>query len=299
MLTYQMNIREQALQDFAKRRSRLFASLETPSDGAGATRHQAARQCFPAVRTPSLYSNGMRGKLHCFKAGGLIEHESALERDFYRLMEWDYGVDTFVAQPFKVPYKLKSGRNSHYTPDCFVISSDDVRGESGFYAPTAYEIKERSELDEKWPEIKHKLKAARSFLSESGFRFRLLTEDRIHPVFLKNIEFLLEFRGPRFLFRSLLTNEIVERLFTVAESAKGDFTPRYLLERTSDLAAQEEIIPWLWNLYTDYVFQCDLLVPLSLDTVSWLCGHAGRGMTNVGFPSKRPDWRHPDNDWRR
>lgn len=214
-------------------------------------------------------------------------------------MEWDYTVDTFVAQPFSVPYELPSGKVSHYTPDCFAISSDVFKSSGAKYAPTAFEIKTRQGLAEEWPRLKPKLRAARSFLSESGFRFRILTEDRIHPQFHKNIEFLLGYRGPRFLLRTNKEREIVDRIIWSVKRTNDDFTPRQVLARVSGVAAMDDIVPWLWNLYADYVFQCDLLKPLSLDTVSWCAGDAGGDIPNVGLPNRRADWRRAENDWRR
>lgn len=297
MRSYQMNIREAAIQELRLRRQRLVQALAS-SNGTLA-RNKIAASIFPMVRQPSTSNRGTKGHVHCFKAGGHVPHESDVERKFYQLMEWDYSVDTFVVQPFKVPYRLGNGRVSHYTPDCFTISSDMFAGDGPKYAPTAFEIKTREDLKEQWPELKPKLRAARSFLSESGFRFRLLTEDRIHPQFLKNIEFLLGYRGPRFMMRSAKEDQIVERLIWAVKRSNHDFTPRDLLTRVNDVAAREDVIPWMWNLYADYVFQCDLLVPLTLDTVSWRVGDAGADILNLGAADDRADWRHPDNDWRR
>lgn len=292
-----MNIREAAIQELRLRRQRLVQALAS-SNGTLA-RNKIAASIFPMVRHPSTSNRGTKGHVHCFKAGGHVPHESDVERKFYQLMEWDYSVDTFVVQPFKVPYRLGNGRVSHYTPDCFAISSDVFAGDGPKYAPTAFEIKTRDELKEQWSELKPKLRAARSFLSESGFRFRLLTEDRVHPQFLKNIEFLLGYRGPRFMMRSAKEDQIVERLIWAVKRSNDDFTPRDLLTRVNDVAAREDVIPWMWNLYADYVFQCDLLVPLTLDTVSWRVGDAGADILNLGAADDRADWRHPDNDWRR
>lgn len=298
MRTYQMNIRDEALRELSAKRKRLVDVLECPRD-LEVPRHMLAKTIFPPVREPSLYGRGNRGSVHCFKAGGLVAHESGVERDFFRIMEWDYTVDTFVAQPFKVPYRRPNGRNSHYTPDCFVMSDSFFRGKARIYEPTAFEIKTKQELEEDWDDLKPKFRAARSFLRESGFRFRLLTEDRIHPVFLTNISFLLNYRGTMYMRRKPNERTIVERFLQVVKQSNSDFTPNYLLSKACDLAPREQLIPWIWNLYADYVFQCDLLTPLTLDTVSWRCGEAARDIANCGFPSKRPDWRQPENDWRR
>ena len=298
MRTYQMNIREAAIQELRQRRLRLVQALAS-AEVTGAPRNKIGSTIFPMVRQPSNSNRGAKGHVHCFKAGGHVPHESDVERKFYQLMEWDYTVDTFVVQPFKVPFKRSNGKVTHYTPDCFAISSQLFSGRGPKYAPTAFEIKTREELDEEWPELKPKLRAARSFLAESGFRFRVLTEDRIHPRFLENVVFLLGYRGPRFMLRTKKEEEIVERLMWSVKRSNDDFTPRELLARVSDVAAREDIIPWMWNLYADYVFQCDLLVPLTLDTISWRVGDAGANMLNFGTADYRADWRQPENDWRR
>lgn len=128
---------------------------------------------------------------------------------------------------------------THYTPDCFAISSQLFSESGSKYAPTAFEIKTKEQLDEEWSELKPKLRAARSFLAESGFRFRILTEDRIHPQLLKNVEFLLGYRGPRFMLRTKKEEEIVERLMWAVKRSNDDFTPRDLLVGPAKFEFQE------------------------------------------------------------
>lgn len=298
MRSYQMNIRKDALRELAMRRTQLVQALACP-ENSQVPHHTLGKTIFPPVRQPSMYGRGTRGEVHCNKAGGLVHHESAVERDFFRIMEWDYTVDTFAVQPFKVQYERPNGRASHYTPDCFAISDKFFVGSASKYEPTAFEIKTRDDLRADWAELKPKLRAGRSFLVESGFRFRILTEDRIHPIFLTNINFLLKFRGPRFLLRSRAEALIIDRLMRYVKRKNDDFTPRELLDQFTGPEPREQVIPWMWNLYADYVLQCDLLTPLTLDTVSWRCGDAGEGIQNCGFPDKRADWRQPENDWRR
>jgi len=247
-----------------------------------------------------MYGRGNTGEVHCYKAGGLVHHESAVERDFFRIMEWDYTVDTFVVQPFQVPYKRADGRPTTYTPDCFAISYKLFIGTAPKYEPTAFEIKTRDDLRENWEDLKPKLRAGRNFLAEGGFRFRLLTENRINQVFLTNITFLLKFRGPRFMLRTPAEAKVIDRLMAyIRGKSDADFTPREVLDNYGGPETREQVIPWMWNLYADYVLHCDLLVPLTLDTVSWRRGDAGEGFANAGSPDFRADWRQPENDWRR
>ncbi len=88
-----MNIREEAIRDLNLRRERLVQALECQVAGE-IPHHKIGQSIFPLVRKPSMNGFGTRGSVHCYKAGGLVPHESAAERDFYRVMEWDYTVDT-------------------------------------------------------------------------------------------------------------------------------------------------------------------------------------------------------------
>lgn len=259
----------------------------------------AARALFPPLRQPSQYSRGTMGETYCYKAGGLVPHESALERDFYSVMEWDYTVDFFVAQACRVPYRKPTGDMGSFFPDCLVFSDKPFKGKAAKYAPTVYEIKSNAELDQGDPELLAKLDAAATFLKACGLRFQVLNEVLIDPTYLENIKFLLGFCGPRFFMRKPEESRIVAQIMRVVYPVEQEFTPEMILKSLEGLAPREQIIPWIWNLYSDYVFQCDLLKPLSLQTKSWRCGDAGDHMANCGLPDKRADWRQPENDWRR
>lgn len=296
MRRYQDAIREAAVKELAGRLGRLVRALECPADRETPS---AARTAFPPVRKPSPYGRGTDGEVFCFKAGGLVPYESALERDFYRVMEWDYTVDSFVAQPYKIPYCLPSGRLSMYTPDCFVLSYKFFQGGATKYEPTAFEIKYRSDFRERWPQDKAKYRSARSFMRDSGFRFRLLTEAQLNPCFVENITFLLGFRGTRFFTRTARERHLIDAIMEAVIPMENNFTPRQLLAALEGVAPRAQIIPWMWNLYSDYVFQCDLLEPLTLDTLSWRCGMASSMIANFGMPDRRADWRQDKNDWRR
>ena len=66
------------------------------ADGTAASRNKIGSTIFPLVRQPSNSNRGVKGHVHCYKAGGHVPHESDIERKFYQLMEWDYTVDTFA-----------------------------------------------------------------------------------------------------------------------------------------------------------------------------------------------------------
>ena len=104
-----------------------------------------------------------------------------------------------------------------------------------------------------------------------------------------------ELKWPSGLQRTRLQQVIVDDLHEWMLEAKRPFTPYELLDAVGGrYCPREEVIPWMWHLYAEYVIQCDILRPMKMDTISWRCGDCG-----VGFPADEPDWRHPENDWRR
>lgn len=259
----------------------------------------AARAEMPPQRQPSLYSHGHMGTIQSFKAGGAVDYESEVERSFFRIMEWDYTVDFFVAQPCSVPIQLPSEKLGRYTPDCMVISSPLFVREGEKYKPTVYEIKQQADLGNELRAMRPRLRTAIGFLRDAGFRFKLLTDSKINETFLANITFLLEFRGTRFMYRMREEGDIVQAIMDAVYEVQDGFNPEYILSKLEGNFPRENVIPWIWNLYADYVFHCDLLKPLTLRTLSWQSGDAADDMGNFGMPDYKADWRQPENDWRR
>lgn len=55
---------------------------------------------------------------------GVVEHESALERDFVTLTRFDLSVVGIESQPETIHWTDESGRAHRYTPDYCVVRAD-------------------------------------------------------------------------------------------------------------------------------------------------------------------------------
>ena len=114
--------------------------------------------------------------------------ESSLERDFFALLEFSNDVLGWDPQPVQI--SVPGGRP--YVPD--VLAHWIGPGHPVEPArPILYEIKYRDELREKWAELLPRFRAASQYAKARGWRFRLMTDDRIRTGALYNAKFLLPY----------------------------------------------------------------------------------------------------------
>jgi len=120
----------------------------------------------------------------CFERG-LVEHESALERDFALLVTFDDPGAVIESQPMTIQFEATDGRR-RYTPDFGVTWSD------GRYE--LVEVKYRADLRANWLSLRPGFSAARDKAHEAGGRFRIATERSIRCPRLDNARRLLPLR---------------------------------------------------------------------------------------------------------
>lgn len=110
--------------------------------------------------------------------GRSLWSESPLEKDFFRLLEFDADVASFQPQPLQIHY-TQGGERRIYTPDVLVTYRDGSK--------TVFEVKP----DEVAAAAEFQLlfRVARSICADSGFGFRLALESevRLQPR-LRNIK---------------------------------------------------------------------------------------------------------------
>ena len=116
---------------------------------------------------------------------GLVEHESALERDFALLVAFDDPGAVVVAQPVTIRYETSMG-SRRYTPDFGVTWSE------GRYE--VVEIKYRADLRANWSALRPGFVAARAAVRNDGGDFRIVTESAIRVPRLDNARRLLPLR---------------------------------------------------------------------------------------------------------
>lgn len=116
---------------------------------------------------------------------GLVEHESALERDFVLLASFDDPGAVIVSQPTTIRFDVADGRR-RYTPDF------SVRWSGGRLE--LVEVKYRADLQADWPKLRPGFMAARDMARADGGRFRIATERSIRGPRLNNARRLLPLR---------------------------------------------------------------------------------------------------------
>lgn len=248
----------------------------------------------PLLIEPFAELNADTGAFFSFKSRRLVSFRSRFQADVLTLLEWDYGVGAYYLNGFgqscgrKKP--LLAGMD-----EVHVVSCPIARQQSKVFNPTVYLLQTQEELTQNWGQIKPALHLARRDAATVGRRYRLMTETRINEHLVQNARFLLRYRGPRFLVRTLHERAIVQRLEDAMMEMGDEFTPSTLLARAgTNVGKPEEMAMWMWNLYADHIIQCDMHQPFGMDTPSWRCGNLG-----CAGVSDRADWRQPANEWRR
>lgn len=151
-----------------------------------------------------------------------------------------------------------NGRQHSYTPDVFVrfVESDGKK-------PWLCEIKYRSELREKWVELRPKFKAASYFAKEQDWKFKIFTEREIRTPYLANARFLMRFRdsAPNAGFME----DILGYLMINHET-----TPRDLIKAIrADETGQAQLIGVLWHLIATFQVGVDLHTSLTMKSRIW------------------------------
>jgi len=191
-----------------------------------------------------------------------IAFESALERDFYVLLEFDPEVTQFEEQPVTVPYRDPMGVSRTYTPDVLVHYQPE-RTDSGDAPAVLYEVKYRDDLRAHWRDYKPKFKAARHYARLQGWRFRLITEREIRTPYLKNAKFLRPYRD-----RPVDSGDC--QCVLAKLGALGEADPEGLLTTLStERWERARLLPVLWHLIAVRRAGADLSVPLTMRSRLW------------------------------
>lgn len=191
-------------------------------------------------------------------------YESALERDFMLLMQFDPAVDIFTPQPLVLNYLGKDGKPHRYTPDGLIEWRKDRPMTDR--RPVLVEIKYREDFVGKWREWRERVGASRAFAFERGWIFRIYTEREIRTPLLDSATFLLPYlrRKPEFEMEEWL----LDRLATLVES-----TPRGLIsDLYRDRWNQAALLPVMWRLLAERRIGFDVSLPLDMRSTIWSLG---------------------------
>jgi len=142
--------------------------------------------------------DGMNGKYASHKGQRSAQTESLLEMGYLDLLEWDWRVRSYFVQPVTIPFRIGSVTR-RYTPDVFVMYEPAARLTSPELIDVLVEVKPREILHRHWSVWRPKFEAARVWCRERGVRFAIATDKAASAQRLKNIRFLLNYRGKRFV----------------------------------------------------------------------------------------------------
>lgn len=193
------------------------------------------------------------------------EFESSLERDLLLLAHWDYEVDWYQSQPVKIEFFDSEGKARTYTPDLLIsYRTIKLRGKPPkTRKPLLCEVKYREDLIAQRPILKPKFRAARAYAKANGYEFRVLTELEIRTEYLKNVQFLWSYR---FAYFHLHHYEMIN--FVLREMEETD-PATLLMACYSSETLRGEALWTLWCMIARRWIQCDLHMPLTMQTRIW------------------------------
>jgi len=122
------------------------------------------------------------GKFPSLKLERMVGYQSAIERDFIYLLDFDPAVTTYKEQPMTISY-LDGGKQRGYTPDFSIVLNNRT-----YLA----ECKHHQFLQEEVNGLKWR--AARRWCSTHGATFHVVTDTRIRAGYrLKNVKLLTDY----------------------------------------------------------------------------------------------------------
>lgn len=225
-----------------------------PSDATGFPRR------LPPARKIGLGRRALTGLIPSKKLseGASARFESSLERDFFALLEFSNDVLGWDPQPVQIP--VPGGRP--YVPDVLVHWIGPSRALDSTES-VLYEIKYRAELRENWSELLPRFRAASRYARERGWRFRLMTDDRIRTSALYNAKFLLPYLSDTPNEQDML--QLLHALGLLIETTPADL----LRACTQDPWVQGRLVTSLWRMVAGRTVGTDLTSKLTMNSVIW------------------------------
>lgn len=181
-------------------------------------------------------------------ATGIVEHESALERDFVTLTSFLDADASITSQPITLTFH-DAGRTRRYTPD-YLVRWSDQRTE-------LIEIKYQADLEANQERLQPAFVAACAWAKEHGASFRTTTEHDIRGPALKNAQRLLPLRG------APIDAQCATRVLTVTRSLEAPTFGGVLEELRTERSI---VLATLWRLIARGALRVDLSAPIGFDT---------------------------------
>lgn len=189
-------------------------------------------------------------------------YESALERDFMLLMQFDAAVDVYTPQPLTMPYRGSDGLMHKYTPDGLIEWRTDRHVADP--RPVLVEIKYREAFQGEWRKWRALKRAATDYSKERGWHFQIYTEREIRTPFLDSVRFLLPYK--RRTSAPEVESWLIENLTELMESTPRELTTMLYRDKWN----QASLIPVLWRLIAERRINFDITLPLNMQSPIWI-----------------------------
>ena len=216
---------------------------------------------MPVRQIKATYSS-LTGRFASRKMNRLISWESALERDFYYLAEYDPSVATIEEQPITF-----SSKSRKYTPDALIElnapSHIFPRLKVGF---NIIEIKYRADLSKNWHKYRPKLKLAVGECIERKWNFKILTDVEIRSEMLENVKMIEHHMRRESEKENELRNLLIEQLSQLGTCDIDSLLNACFRSKSNQLKA----IPVLWRLIGDHSIGVELTRPIGRKSDVWL-----------------------------
>jgi len=208
------------------------------------------------VRKIRISNRSITGRRPSAKTNVSQQTESALERDYLILLEYDESVSDYGVQPLTIHY-INDGVAARYTPDVLVHYYPQFKRK-----PTLVEVKYESELIEKKDFFAARFKAANEYARQNGYEFRITTDKMIRTEYLWNVKFLSGYLIPPI-------EEQYELL--VSKQFKGNLqlTPLNLTKDGND-HTRGRLLYTVWQMLAAKKLACDLTQKITMQTLLWI-----------------------------
>lgn len=131
---------------------------------------------MPARQVPRNFCS-LSGVFSSRKARRHLTFESALQRDLLALLDADLRVVEILEQPDQVPYLGPDGRIRLYSPAYLVKYHS--RTEMDPIITCLVEVVSREQLKNHWASLRENYKAALTYVTARGWKFKILTDKEI------------------------------------------------------------------------------------------------------------------------
>jgi TnsA-like endonuclease N terminal len=175
---------------------------------------------------------------------GMVEHESALERDFITLASFADRDAKITSQPVTIRFE-HCGALRRYTPD-FLVEWSDGRSE-------LVEVKYWADLRVVWRRFRPAFAAARSWIRQRGGAFRIATDRGIRRPALDAAKRLLP-------LRSVALDPALAEATLATVRIMGEPTFRELVDAVP--GAREEVLGVIWRMIARGMLHVDMTAPI-------------------------------------